>query len=561
MTGTKRFSSALAFSFFLFCSTQAQTPQVSTVNITAEESKVSISAAGDVLDMRVAVSDEAGDIVFESGPVAGDKLDWTMKDSQGQRVPAGTYTMTVTYRTSSGKLKRRVEQVLVTAEVTGGTSAAAEDPTPQAVGTITGQGTAGKVAKFTGANAIGNSVLTESAGRIGLGTAAPAQLLHVLGASSRLRLQSSGGASLTSTEYVTNNRLWQVGAGGSTAVGGVANKFFVLDQTANQYRLVIDTSGNFGIGTTAPTSKLTVNGMIQILGPTTNGIRFADGSIQTKAIAGTINGAGTANRLAKFTGPNSFGNSVVTEVSGKVGIGTTAPKARLEVIADANSIDGLLGWGYQHGKGVSGYSNASTGVYGYSGSNNLGHTVAGIYGENYSGGWAGYFNGPVQFTGNVGIGMGLANAQRLLHVNGRARIGSIPLEASTASVCFNGAGDLLQCDASSLRFKADVRPLRAGLDVVGRLRPISFNWKEGGQADVGLAAEEVFEVAPSLTFADGEGRVAGVRYERLNVLLINAVQEQQAQIMRLQELVTRQQAQLNQVRRAIKSRRARVRAR
>jgi hypothetical protein len=45
MTGTKRFSSALAFSFFLFCSTQAQTPQVSTVNVTAEESKVSISAA------------------------------------------------------------------------------------------------------------------------------------------------------------------------------------------------------------------------------------------------------------------------------------------------------------------------------------------------------------------------------------------------------------------------------------------------------------------------------------------------------------------------------------
>jgi hypothetical protein len=331
MSTIKRIAFALAFTVLAsFATALAQAPQVSTVNVTPDERKVRVSAVGDVLEMRVAVSDESGDIVFEGGPVVADKLDWTMRDAQGQRVPAGAYLMSVTYRTSSGKLKRRVEQVLVTEEVTGGASSAPEDPTPQAVANITGQGTTGRISKFTGANAVGNSAIFESGGRIGLGTTAPAQSLHVLGASSRLRLHSTGGSSLTATEYVNNvGRVWHAGVAGST-VAGVGSKFFVRDNNANQYRIVIDTAGNFGIGTLTPASRLTVNGGVQILG-SGNGIKFPDGSIQTKATSGTINGTGAANRLAKFTGPNSFGNSSITEVSGNVGIGTAAPLTALEV--------------------------------------------------------------------------------------------------------------------------------------------------------------------------------------------------------------------------------------
>ena len=36
------------------------TPQVSTVNVTPDESKVRVATVGDVLDMRVVVSDESG---------------------------------------------------------------------------------------------------------------------------------------------------------------------------------------------------------------------------------------------------------------------------------------------------------------------------------------------------------------------------------------------------------------------------------------------------------------------------------------------------------------------
>ena len=331
----KRFAAVSALTFCLFAGASAQTPTVSAVNLTPDADKVRISAVGDVLDMRVAVSDESGDVVFESGPVAGDHLDWAMSDPQGQRMPAGSYTLTVTYRTSNGKLKRRVEQVLVTEEVKGEGAQASSPPTPQAVATISGQGTTGKLAKFTAANTIGDSVLSESAGRIGLGTAAPAQSLHLLGVSSRLRLQSTGSSALTGTEHAGNNHIWMSGVGGS-AVAGVGGKYFVLDQSLNQYRLVIDTAGNFGVGTMTPASKLTVNGGIQILGAG-NGIKFSDGSIQTKATAGTITGTGTTNRLVKFTGANSFGNSSITESAGKVGIGTATPASLLTVTGSATT--------------------------------------------------------------------------------------------------------------------------------------------------------------------------------------------------------------------------------
>jgi Chaperone of endosialidase len=142
--------------------------------------------------------------------------------------------------------------------------------------------------------------------------------------------------------------------------------------------------------------------------------------------------------------------------------------------------------------------------------------------------------------GNVGIGT--TTPAQTLHVAGRARISSIPTEPAGAHVCFNVDGDLLNCGASSLRLKANVKPFDGGLDIIRRLRPISFDWKDGRGHDIGLGAEDVAKVAPSLTFNNDKGEVAGVKYEKLNLLLINAVQEQQTQIQQQRELIERQQA-------------------
>jgi hypothetical protein len=88
----------------------------------------------------------------------------------------------------------------------------------------------------------------------------------------------------------------------------------------------------------------------------------------------------------------------------------------------------------------------------------------------------------------------------------------------------------VDCTASSARYKQNIFGLRLGLDVVRRLRPVSFSWKRDGQRDIGLVAEEVNRVEPLLTTRNDKGDVEGVRYDRLGVVLLNAVQEQQAQI-------------------------------
>ena len=57
-----------------------------------------------------------------------------------------------------------------------------------------------------------------------------------------------------------------------------------------------------------------------------------NGSIWTCAsVPGGVGGTGTANKLAKFTGTSTLGNSVIIDDGTNVGIGTTNPTTKLEV--------------------------------------------------------------------------------------------------------------------------------------------------------------------------------------------------------------------------------------
>ena len=63
---------------------------------------------------------------------------------------------------------------------------------------------------------------------------------------------------------------------------------------------------------------------------------------------------------------------------------------------------------------------------------------------------------------------------------------------------------------------------------------------------MGLAAEEVAEVEPMLVTQNEEGEVEGVKYRQINVVLINAVKEQQRQIEQLRSQVARLQRTVKQ---------------
>src|SRR5262249_20309401 len=101
--------------------------------------------------------------------------------------------------------------------------------------------------------------------------------------------------------------------------------------------------------------------------------------------------------------------------------------------------------------------------------------------------------------------------------------------AGSTQLCLNGANRVGPC-SSSLRYKTGLAPYRGGLSVVSRLRPISFTWKDRGIRDLGFGAEEVEKIDPLLVVYNAGGEVEGVKYDRLNVVLVNAIKEQQKQI-------------------------------
>lgn len=141
--------------------------------------------------------------------------------------------------------------------------------------------------------------------------------------------------------------------------------------------------------------------------------------------------------------------------------------------------------------------------------------------------------------GIAGRFLGEVSVDGFLQVDSLGSQGTVPL-------CWNATpGDyhLATC-SSSLRYKTDVRPFAGGMDIVNRLRPISFNWKQDGTPDIGLGAEDVEQIEPLLTFRNDKGEIEGVKYNQLSAVFVNAFLEQKAEIQQLHEQIKQQQGAL-----------------
>jgi hypothetical protein len=91
--------------------------------------------------------------------------------------------------------------------------------------------------------------------------------------------------------------------------------------------------------------------------------------------------------------------------------------------------------------------------------------------------------------------------------------------------------------SSSIRYKTNIIDYSPGGELFDRLRPVTFTWKSDGRRDLGLVAEEVAEIDPLLVTYNDKGEVEGVKYDRIGVVLINVVKEQQRQIEELKSIV------------------------
>ena len=199
-----------------------------------------------------------------------------------------------------------------------------------------------------------------------------------------------------------------------------------------------------------------------------------------------------------------------------IGIGTTAPNARFHIAVNAGNI-------------VMGHAGCNPGFTGIGfGSSLSGCTNYSLLGD----GTNTYLNRPtggsIQFRENNATQMSIASGGLV----------SITTWGSggTDHLCRNPSNQISNC-SSSLRYKTNIQPFIGGLSLLNRLRPITFDWKQGGMHDLGFGAEDIAAIEPLLATRNDKGEVEGVKYDRITAVLVNAIKEQQKQIEDLKKLV------------------------
>jgi hypothetical protein len=481
--------------FALLATAQAQTARLSTINVTSDGERVHIAAQGDVYEMRIDVADEQGEVIFQSGQMTGQQLDWNMKDSQGERVAAGTYLVTITFRSTNGKLRKRVEQIMVDAAEKPAKQSTAAPNAVQA--TITGAGNTGKIAKFTGASTIGNSVITESAGKIGIGTAAPASLLTVAGATanSPALLSSSSGA------------------------GGIAVK-----------------------GTSLHASGIAVAGLHRETTGTAPAIKGETNSRDAEAIAilGTVNSTSAGDHSAAVKGINNDTSLLGCGICGTP-IGVWGEQA-------ANGF-GVYGFA-PHGVGVYGNSESGTGVYAQSGS---GPGVSGHSGSND--GVAGTTTSGRAVSGITGGGTaiyGMSSTGEAGHFDGTVVING-PLSVSGGCT----GCDPSPSDRNLKANFAAVSP-RFILDRLASIPIQTWNYKFQPQSvrHIGVMAQD-FRAA--FGFGESDKTLNAVDAQGVTMAAIQGLYQQNREltdeVRQLRSQLAQQQARLNQITRTIRRKR------
>jgi hypothetical protein len=229
----------------------------------------------------------------------------------------------------------------------------------------TGTGTQNKLAKWTdGAGTLGDSVVTEASGNIGIGTSSPQAALHVIGnqfvnpVGATPTYKVLAGSDPTSTVMLTTDSSafgWQIApttAPSDTIVqvlgknfanppnrgefgiylGADSNSAFKVIQRGGPELMRVNRTGNVGIGTSVPATRLHVlkSGDYQLrLENQATGGGFWN-------IGQTDNSFNIGGGKLAFVPNTTVSNSaaVVITNTGDVGIGATSPQAKLDVRGD-----------------------------------------------------------------------------------------------------------------------------------------------------------------------------------------------------------------------------------
>ena len=380
------------------------------------------------------------------------------------------------------------------------------------------------------------ALFVQSDGDVGVGTTVPESELHI-------GKYATVDSQITSVDSIFNNASYDVltignDAGGSadswaTSAAGLRFQSVGNNQTTFGTRLIqnidqfdiwtgsgaqnhvatFDSNGNVGIGTTSPGAKLDVrSGSISAGIQHDNSNRYgllgyrnidnsdssalggyameSESGIESPILFGYDAGANYDNKI-RFSSMTTSDRSLATGLqdrmvidmtSGNVGIGTTSPDAKLEIINGQQEIQFLTG------DNTSRYS-------GYISLNDDGMNIG---------------------NNSTSRGFNLKNANGSL-------FSITPYGNVTIVGTVTAGGETLDSD---IRYKKDIQTLPSALKNILSLRGVSYYWKDRNDntQQIGVIAQEVEKIYPQLVHTNEDG-YKSVAYSNLVSPLIEAVKE------------------------------------
>jgi hypothetical protein len=471
---------------------------------------------------------------------------------------------------------------------TGATGAASTVPGPTGATGATGPlvaGTIGQTLRHDGSNWIANSFLYNTGTNIGINTTTPLRPLTINGGASYSTIQFT--SDVTTQGYYNGFSLGLNSSVGDAYIYNHENQPISFG-TNSAERMRITASGEIGIGTTSPFSKLEVkteNGNNTITSRTgydlasasfdainssNSFLSFIKSGIAASYTAYGINGADLA-RITTNTGGllidvatniyfvTDYSERMRLTSDGRLGLGTTTPigSSKLQVASNktyagyfttdsaSNNVHALhaeyTNTGNFDGVAVYGKSNAAN-YYGF----------GGYFDSKYNAVYGYAHNSSLNILFGVAGAAYSSVAATAYGVYGEA--GTTGGTAYGVYCSGNGAASGTWTFASDKKFKADVADYSGALDKILKLRTVTYTMKtkdypfmsfESGQ-QIGFIAQEMEMIFPTLVRndvhpgakkEDPNVEYKGVNYIGLIPVLVKAMQEQQAEIELLKQEV------------------------
>lgn len=375
-------------------------------------------------------------------------------------------------------------------------------------------------------------LLQPDVGEVGIGNNSPAYKLDVTGDinfTSTLKFSGVNAIFNSGNDIYGNFRVLQNNSStlqdgmyiNYNSLGGAASDLRFYANGTNERMRIIASNGNVGIGTTAPSEKFHVAGG-SILGQGLLETAFNAPSNAANAEYLTYNfaannwsGIGGYTTWSMWFRANDFvfwtpGNGIITptnvmmfNLAGNLGIGTTSPAVKLEIVSGNNTEFLRMNRG-------------------------AGNPFQILFGDNLGG--TTNANGVVYFE--------IGGSESFVfggHINPDSDNGR---DCGTFSQSWSNVYSYGYPGPSDRRKKENITTLSYGLKEVMQLNPVSFTWKkfpEKGK-ELGFIAQEVQLILPELIkeATDAEKSLA-MDYTKLAPVLVSAIQEQQKQIEELKK--------------------------